>query len=335
MGSINSVTMKDIAKSLNVSITTISKVINGHSDIGSKTRSEVMAKIAEKGYVPNMMATNLRRSKANMVALVLSDISKPYFGRVIEGYENTLGAAGYQTMTFSSMEQGEREEHFIHQIASVNMAGIIIDPVQDSDPEKKALKQIGIPYVFSNRFLDEKSDYYVAADNDMAGYLGVTHLLERWGGRPVVCVNGPSRISPTIKRFAGYRRALEEAGVGFNPNYVYDNCFGLNDAFEIGMKIASAMPRPFSVFCSTDQIAVGVLRALYEKGLRTPQDAAVIGVDDIDMAQYLTPALSTVSLPKESIGRASAQMLIDLIEGKSVDNPRILLEPELIARETT
>lgn len=335
MAHTNNVTMKDIAKSLGVSITTVSKVVNGHNDISEKTRKEVMDRIAEMGYVPNMLAMNLRRNRANMVALVLSDLSKPYYGRVIEGYERVLEAAGYQTITFSSMENREREDRFIRRIASMNMAGIIIDPAQNSDPEQTALKNAGIPYVFSNRFPQADSGYYVAADNDLAGYLATCHLLDRKKAAPVFCVNGPSHISPTVTRFRGYRKALDERKMPFRAEYVFENCFGLDEAYEIGRKIARMTRPPFSVFCATDQFAVGIVRALHDEGLRIPEDVGVMGVDDIDMAQYIIPALTTVSLPKARIGEASARMLIDLIEGREVEKPRILLKPELIVREST
>jgi len=335
MAHTNNITMKDIAKSLNVSITTVSKVINGHSDISEKTRREVMDKIAELGYVPNMLAMNLRRSRANMVALVLSDLSKPYYGRVMEGYERVLEAAGYQAITFSSMENREREDRFIRRIASMNMAGIIIDPAQNTDPEGDALKHTGIPYVFSNRYPCADSGYYVAADNDLAGYMATRHLLERKPGCPVFCVNGPRLISPTLTRFRGYCKALEETKTPFRSEYVFENCFGLDEAYAIGRKIAAMVKPPFSVFCATDQFAVGILRALHDSGLQVPRDVGVIGVDDIDVARYLVPAITTMALPKEQIGEMSAQMLINLIEGREVTQPRVLLKPELIVRETT
>ena len=330
-----SVTMRDIARSLHVSTTTVSKVLNGANDISEKTRAEVLKKVEESGYVPNLMATNLRKNKASIVALVLSDITKPYFGNVLAGYESTLEAAGYQTMTFSSMESGVREVRFIHMIASMNMAGIIIDPAQDSDPAQAALKQTGIPYVFSNRFLDAEKDCYVAADNDMAGYLATRHLLERKPGAPVMCLSGPNRISPTTTRCRGYRRALEEAGIAARPEWVFSNCFDLPDAYAIGRRIVRDVRPPFSVFCHTDQFAIGLMRALYDSGLRIPEDVGIISVDDIDSARYLHPALTTIALPKEQIGCLSAKMLISLMKGEALETRQILLEPELVIRETT
>jgi len=224
---------------------------------------------------------------------------------------------------------------FIRRIASMNMAGIIIDPAQNSDPQQAALKQAGLPYVFSNRYPDADSGYYVAADNVLAGYMATSHLLEKKPGAPVFCVNGPSHISPTVTRFMGYRKALDEKKMSFRADHVFENCFDLDEAYEIGRKIARMAKPPFSVFCATDQFAVGIVRALHDSGLRIPEDAGVIGVDDIDMAMYMIPALTTVALPKSRIGEMSASMLIDLIEGREVEIPRILLEPELIVREST
>lgn len=328
-------TMKDIARSLNVSITTVSKVINGHHDISEKTRQDVMSKIIEMGYVPNIMAANLRRAHANIVALIFSDATKPYFGQIIEGYESVLEREGYSTITLSSNEHPEREKAFLRSIASLNMAGIIIDPSQNSDKSKEALEQTGLPYVFSSRFLDENDDCYVAADNRQAGYTATAHLLKRKPGRPVFCVNGPNGISVTVMRFQGYCSALAEAGMKAEEKYIFNNCFGLRDAYEIGLRIAKEAEPPFSVFCSTDQMAAGVMRAFYDSGIRVPADAGVIGVDDIDISSYLVPALTTVAIPRKSIGEMSARMLVSLMRGEQVQQPRVLLPVKLIVREST
>ncbi len=331
----NTATMKDIASRAHVSVTTVSKVLNGHQDISEKTREHVLKVVEEAGYVPNLMAVNLRCNKGNMVGLVLSDVSKPYFAKVIYGYESTLLAAGYQTLLFNSFEQAERQLQILRQIASMYLAGVIIDPAQHSQGSKSILESMGIPYVFSNRFFERDRDYYVAADNERASYLATNHLISRKPGRPVLCINGPDEISPTTLRYAGYCKALEDAGIAPHPEWVYNDQYGLSDAYATGRKIAESFSPPFSVFCSTDQIAVGVLRALHDAGLSIPEDAGIIGIDDIDMAPYLTPALSTVALPKEQIGEISANLLIELMKGKPVQTPRYLLDPALVIRETT
>ncbi len=331
----NNITMKDIAKRMHVSVTTVSKVLNGHQDISEPTRQRVLQTVKEMGYVPNLMAVNLRCNKGNMVGLVLSDISKPYFSKVIHGYESTLLAAGYQTLIFNSLEQADRQYQILKQIASMYLAGVIIDPAQNSQSSKEVLDSMDIPYVFSNRYFAQDEDYYVAADNKKASYLATEHLIQRKPGFPVLCINGPDNISPTIRRYEGYLEALKDASIQQKSEWVFNNLYDLSDAYTIGKKIASTFQPPFSIFCSTDQLAVGVLRALHDSGLRVPEDVGIVGVDDVDMAPYLTPSLSTVSLPKESIGETSANLLITLMNGQPVETPRYLLDPKLIIRETS
>jgi DNA-binding LacI/PurR family transcriptional regulator len=175
----------------------------------------------------------------------------------------------------------------------------------------------------------------VASDNIQAGYLATRHLIARKPGRPVICVDGPRNVSPSVARLNGYRQALREAGMPFEECYVFRDHYGLQDAFDVCESIVKTVEPPFSVFCSTDLIAMGVLRGLHAQGLCIPGDVGVIGVDDIEMAAYLTPALSTVSLPKELIGEQSAEILINLMEGRKVEQPIRFLAPELIVRETT
>ncbi|WP_027086579.1 LacI family DNA-binding transcriptional regulator [Cohnella panacarvi] len=328
-------TIKDIAAFAKLSVTTVSKVINQHPDISTATKKRVLKAIDELGYVPNLMASNLRKKSANLVALLLSDMSKPYFANMINGFDKVLNESGYQTLIFSSNEDAEREQKLIRQISSIKIAGIIVDSAQNGEKNIELLDTIGVPYIRVNRISNSESGYYVAADNELAGYLATEHLLQVKPDAPVLCVNGPDDISPTIARYVGYRRALQEAGVNEDEQWVFNNHYGLTDAYRTGLYIADHYKPPFSVFCSTDLIALGLLRALSERGIKVPEEVSVIGVDDIDIAAYSTPALSTISLPKELIGEKSAEMLIALINNEEIEIPRCLLAPELIIREST
>jgi LacI family transcriptional regulator len=281
------------------------------------------------------MASNLRRKKGNMVALVLSDISTPFFSKVIQSYEKTLSAAGYQILIFGSYENAEKEYKFIRQLSSLHVAGIILDLAKDSTKSVAAMRKAKIPYVLSNRYMKRDEGPIAAGDNIMAGYIATKHLLCRKPGAAVLCINGPNNISPTAERHEGYRMALAEAGAEYDASRVYNDFYGLADSHEAGLEICKKFSPPFSIFCSTDLIAIGVLSGLRDSGLRVPADAGVIGIDDIELSAYLNPPLSTVSLQKELIGVQSAEILIDLMEGRDVASPIRFLSPELIQRETT
>jgi LacI family transcriptional regulator len=327
--------MRDVAKLMNVSVTTVSKAINDHKDISAKTKDRVFKTIHEIGYIPNFMASNLRRKKGNMVALVLSDISTPFFSKVIQSYEKTLSAAGYQILIFGSYENAEKEYKFIRQLSSLHVAGIILDLAKGSTKSVAAMRKAKIPYVLSNRYIKRDEGPIVAGDNIMAGYIATKHLLCRKPGASVLCVNGPDNISPTAERHEGYRMALAEAGAEYDAQLVFDDFYGLADSYEVGLGICEKFNPPFSIFCSTDLIAIGVLSGLRGGGLRVPEDVGVIGVDDIEMSAYLNPPLSTISLQKELIGAQSAEILIGLMEGREITNPIRFLSPELIERQTT
>lgn len=309
--------------------------MNQHPDISTTTKKRVLKAIDDLGYVPNLMASNLRKKSANLVALLLSDMSKPYFSNMISGFDKVLNESGYQTLIFSSNEDAEREQKLIRQISSIKIAGIIVDSAQNGEKNIELLETLGVPYILVNRISIRDTGYYVAADNEMAGYLATEHLLQVKPSAPVLCVNGPDNISPTTARYDGYRRALQVAGVSQDTQWVFNNHYGLIDAHRTGLYIAEHYKPPYSVFCSTDQIAIGILRALSERGIKVPEEVSVIGVDDIDIAAYTTPALSTISLPKELIGERSAQMLLSLINKEEVETPRCLLAPELVIREST
>lgn len=328
-------TLRDVARELNISVTTVSKVINDHDDISEETRIKVWNTIHRIGYTPNFMAANLRRKHGSIVGLMVSDISQPYFTEVIKGYETTLNNGGYQTMIFTSFEDPERELALLRQTASLNLAGIIIDIAQNSQNTIEFLRTLDIPFVLSNRYVDKDKDYYVVADNIEVGYQAVRHLLSKKPMAPVICINGPDSISPTLDRYEGYLKAINEAGIEFREELVFNNHYGLQDGYSVGIEICQTFQEPISVFCSTDVIALGVIRAALEMGRSIPGDIAVIGVDDIEFSSYSKPTLTTMALPKGQIGSKSADKLIQLIENKVIEVPREYVQPELKIRETT
>jgi LacI family transcriptional regulator len=281
------------------------------------------------------MAAQIRRSQSRMVGIVVSDLSQPFFSHVLQACEAELGKAGYQTLLFNSFENPEKEMNAVKQLVSLNAAGCIMDLSQNSKDSIPFLRKHRMPFVLFGRRFSEVEDYYVVPDNRAVGYDATRHLLECLPERPVLCVNGPNGISPTTERYERYVRAKREARREVDQRFVFHNCFGMDDGYNAGLMAAERVPAPFSVFCSTDRIAAGFLRALYERNLRVPDDAAIVGVDDIAEARFMIPALSTVALPKKQMAEESACMLMELVNGKQIDNPRIQLPGKLIIRESS
>ncbi|MGI6174788.1 MAG: LacI family DNA-binding transcriptional regulator [Christensenellales bacterium] len=252
-------TMRDIARHLNVSVTTVTKALHGHSDISDETKKKVQDAAQELGYVLNFMAAHMRQTNGTLVGLVLSDISKPFFSDMIHGYEHTLTEAGYYTLLFTSYEDAHKEFEHIKQLCSLNIAGIILDLAQGSEKSVQWLRTRGVPFVLTNRYQCAHEDYYVMADNEQVGYLATRHLLRNNTDGPVLCVNGPEGISPTVRRYAGYCRALQEAGRSVDRKYIFQDNYGLEDAYKAGLVAGRRCKPPFGVFCSTDHVECVVL----------------------------------------------------------------------------
>lgn len=326
-------TLRDVAERMNVSVMTISKVINGHSDISEKTKKEVWDTIREIGYTPNFMAANMRKKHSNVIALVLSDLSQPFFSEIIYEYEQILNDAGYQVLIFNSYEDSKKELELLKKIATINVAGLIVDIAQHPENSIQYLRTMGIPFILSNRYVSRDEDYYVVADNVMAGYEATKYLIKKKPSAPVLYLNGPES-SPTADRFEGYVKALKESSVEIQNEWVFSHHYKLEDAYETGKKICKLFKPPFSVFCATDQIAIGFMRAVAEAKYSIPKDVAVMGVDDISVSGYVVPALTTISLPIKEIGKKSVEKLLALIEGRVVDVPREVIAPKLTERES-
>jgi LacI family transcriptional regulator len=316
-----------------LSVPTVSKVLNGRGSLSRETRERVRAAADEMGYVANFMASQIRRNKSSIVGMVMSDLSQPFFSQVLMAGEAALEAEGYRAMWFTSFENEQKEYDAVRQLASLGAAGCIIDLSQNTRDAVPFLRSSDMPYVLMGRRLLSEEDCFVGADNRLAGREATAHLISRKPGRPAVCVNGPSGISPTTDRYEGFLDALREAGAP--PGQVYENCYGLEDGYRAGLDAARRVEAPFSAFCSTDRIAQGFIRGLWEGGLRVPKDVSVAGVDDIESAGYMTPSLTTLALPKREMAEKSVEMLIQTISGEKPEPSRILLRGQLIVRESS
>lgn len=327
-------TLKDIAEKLHLSITTISKALNGHPDIPEARRNEILDLVEKMNYVPNTMAKSLRNKKTKFIGLVVSDNSNPYYARVIKGVEEFLFGQGYQTLIFNNNEDVKKELFFIKELRSINVAGVILTPALGNQDSVEILKKFKIPYVLANRYLDRNRDNYVIVNDFQAGYIGTKHLLGK-RFKKVLFINGNEHISAARERFEGYLSAMNEAGVTVGSDWVYNNGITQENGYKIAKTILKKHSRPFSLMCFSDYVAIGAMKAIFETGTKIPQEVAVMGIDDIDLFSFIHPGLTTVYVPKKELGLRSAELLIGLIkEPEKVKGRKIILEPKLVIRDS-
>jgi LacI family transcriptional regulator len=174
----------------------------------------------------------------------------------------------------------------------------------------------------------------VLTDNQLGGYLATCHLLEL-GHRRIACIAGPSTITPSAERIIGYRKALEEAGISYDESLIIRGDYHAQSGMEITQSILKMDPRPTAIFCLNDLMALGALRAAAEAGCSVPQDLAVVGYDDLELAHFTNPPLTTIAQPKKEVGAQAISLLVDRISRKSRPPSRLVLPPELIIRRST
>lgn len=348
------VTLKDIAQKLNVSMTTISKALNNHPDVSKKLRKQIIEIADGMSYVPNTLAKTLRSKRSNFIGLIVSDNTNPYYARVIRGVEETLSLKGYHTLIFNNNEEPEKELKFIGELRSISVAGVIITPALGNDRGVRLLKKHNIPFVLAHRYIDKESDNYVIADDVKAGYIATKYLIENRYKR-IFLINGDPAISSARDRCEGYRMALEENGLSYDERLVYSSATGQENGYMITKEIiAGYTPLPYSILCISDYVATGAMKALSDHKISIPGQVALMGIDDIDLFTYMPFGLTTVHIPKKELGIKSAELLLEIMadtyeaeedeniensgfspdEGKKPETRQIILPPKLVVRDS-
>lgn len=337
--------LKDLAEGLGVSITTVSKALNNHPDISAKRKKEILDYAKSVNYVPNQVARSFRQQKTKMVGVIISDNSNPFYARIIRGIEETLSVQGYYCIVMNSHEDVDKEIKLVDELRGLNVAGVIIAPAAGNKKSREILRSNGIPYVLVTRYINKNEDTYVVLDDFQAAYMTTKHLCG-YGNEKIFFLNFLSSVSSAKNREKGYKKALEESGMEFDPSRVVSGCINQADGYEAMKRILEKNKPPFSVMCYSDYIAIGAICAIQERGLNLPYDIALCGNDDIGILSFVKPRLTTIGAPKLRMGIASAELLYELmkkqgnndtsdLKGDSVEEKHIFLKPELIIRETS
>jgi LacI family transcriptional regulator len=332
------VTMRDIAEDLGVSICTVSKVLRDHPDIGSKTKERVLTRVRELNYRPNLTARALVTGRSHTIGLVVPDLVHPFFGEVASGISKILRKHGYSLIISSSGEDGELENRAIDQLLARQVDALVLAACQYDPGLSDRIKDYNTPLVWIDRRPEDAAVNFIGVDDEQIGCIATQHLLDV-GCRRIAHIGGPA-ISTAAGRLEGYRKTLVRHGFSVDPSLVISLVQGDPGGDITGynaMKQLLALKQiPDSVFCYNDPTAMGAMQAIIEKGLRIPQDLAIIGSGNVRYSNFLRVPLSTVDQQSDEIGIRAAQLGLKLIEAKKPPKPStILLKPRLIVREST
>ncbi|WP_063842886.1 LacI family DNA-binding transcriptional regulator [Sphaerimonospora mesophila] len=333
-----SANIKEVARYAGVSLGTVSNVLNRPDVVSPTTRRRVLDAIDKLGYVRNDSARQLRAGRSRTIAIVVLDVSNPFFTDVIRGAEAVVESAGGMLVVCNSGEDARREHRYLDMLEEQRVQGLLITPVSDGRHKRlDAFVAHGIPVVLVDRGSGHPSRCSVAVDDVAGGRLAAEHLADR-GHERIRYVGGPLSIRQVADRRAGATAALAERAPHARLETYETATLSVTAGRQAAEDIAALPPgeRPTAVFCANDLLALGVLQGLTAHGIRVPEDIALVGYDDIDFAAAAAVPLSSVRQPRARLGRTAAELLLEeSLEGDEHSHRHVVFQPELVVRTSS
>ena len=327
-------TINDVARHAGVSPITVSRVINNSGYISPKTRERVQAAIDELGYVPNIIARSLRSKRTNTLALVITDITNPFFTSLARGVEDTASDAGFNVIFCNTDESIEKEEKYVSLLLQKQVDGILLVPANSASLSIELIQEQDTPVVILDRKVFNVNVDVVRCDSEASAYQ-LTRLLIQEGHTSIANLSGPKEVSTAEDRVRGYWCAMSEAGLA-NPDLVFYGSYTQASGYENARRAMALSPRPTAFFTGNNFIAIGALKALQEAGLKMPDDFSLVTFDDLPLSIMLEPMLTVARQPAYEMGCRGTQLLLRrLSEDVPEKCTEVLLPIEIVLRQIT
>jgi DNA-binding LacI/PurR family transcriptional regulator len=326
------VTIHEIAKAANVSIATVSRALNnaGHT-VNQETKNRILAIANELGYQPNLAARNLRTEKSSVIGIIADDIVTPFTPAIIRGIQDFFYQAGYKCLITNTDWDPDKELAAIDEIMGYTQGIIFVESWSRSSNAK--LDQANKKYVYVHRMFESRYLHSVVPDEIYGARLAVQHLISL-GHQRIAFINGPERYYASVDRLKGYQMELELAGIQYDSALVERGEWDVATGNAAMQRILDRQEPLTAVFAANDLMALGAIHAIQDAGLRVPQDIAVVGYDDREIAELTRPSITTVSMPCYEMGETAAKMLLDLLIEHEEPLEEQKIRGELIIRES-
>jgi LacI family transcriptional regulator len=327
--------IKDVALKANVSTTTVSHVVNRTRFVSDKVRGEVEAAIRALDYVPSAVARSLKSNTTKTIGMLIPNCSNPYFSEIVRSVEDHCFGAGYTLILCNTDDDPHRQGAYLQVLSEKRIDGMIIISTGEDRDLLRLLKGLPIPTVLLDREIGEVNCDLVETAHVQGGMMATEHLLDL-GHRRIACLAGPADLNSSAQRIEGWRRALTNAGLAAEvESLLWHSDFSSQGGFNTMQTILASAQAPSAVFVCNDLMCMGALSAAHQAGVRVPQDLSLIGFDDIELAKFTSPALTTIAQPKHRIGVTAVDMVLERIQGGRVQARQVILQPELIVRNST
>ena len=332
------VTIYDIARQLDLSPATISRALQDHPAINPRTKVLIADKAREMGYRTNTFASNLRRQRTNTIGVIVPRLNSNFMSAVLAGMEKVANEAAYNLIISQSLESAKKEVTNARTMFNSRVDGLLVSLAYDTDTIDHFAPFIkkGIPLLFFDRVYAHEQCVSIVIDNAKAGYEATAHLIEQ-GRRRILHVTGNLKRNVYADRLKGYRQALLEHNIPYDPALVLETDLGQEAGAEAARSLLAAHPRPDGLFVANDFCAVNCMKALKGAGIRIPEEVAVVGFNNDPVSRVVEPALTTIHYPGQEMGEIAAKTLINHLTGATSIHAThtITLRSELVIRQSS
>jgi DNA-binding LacI/PurR family transcriptional regulator len=325
--------MKHIARMANVSLGTVSHVLNDSARVRDPLRKRVLEAVEALGYQPSQLARGLRRDKTDMIGMIIPDVTNPFFPAVVRGAEDIAFSKGYRLILCNTDNDHTKELAHLNALRTYLPAGLLVIPSTFSDiaAQTESYRKAGTSVVCVDRMPRQWNGDSVTVANEEGAYRA-TRFLIQMKHRQIAMITGPLHLTNARERLNGFRRAMHEARVSISADYIQEATFDKQAGYEKSMVLLRMLPRPTAFFAGNDMIALGVLLAIRGMGLRCPEDISVIGFDNLDFAETTSPSLSSVHQSGYQLGATAARIVLDRVSGDASPAKHCVLQTELKVR---
>lgn len=322
-------TIKDVANEAEVSVATVSRVLNSKGYVNEETRKKVLTAIKKLDYKPNAVARSLYKKQSKTIALIVPNITNPFFPEVARAIEDVMSSKDYTLILCNSDDQEDKEKKYFEMMKQKYVDGVII---VTSTLTPKHIKKNGIPIVAVDRFIDQNIPY--VSVNNIEGARQAVRYLKETGCHKIAHIRGPKNLRNAEERFQGYLMEVQNER-WFNEDLVINGNFDIKLTTEVTEKLLKQHPDIDGIFAGNDYMALGVIKAAIKLGKRVPEDLSVIGFDGINLSKLTNPEITTIAQPIYQIGYTAAEMLLDLIEGRPINKVHHQLNVSLSRGQST
>ncbi|ELK47774.1 LacI family DNA-binding transcriptional regulator [Halobacillus sp. ACCC02827] len=323
-------TIKDVAKLAGVAVSTVSYALNDSNKISLETKRRVKEAASALNYQKNGIASDLKKHRTNTIALILSDLSGPYYSELIKGVQDVAVSNGYDLIACSSV--GGKESTAVKFLREKRVDGaIILAHNIDDDIAVEAARE-GFPLVVLDRKLNNDNIYHVEVDNEHGGFIATEYLI-KYGFKKIGYVSGPSNSYDNKRRLEGFKKALDMHNIVFQSKWKVSGDFTREGGYRAAKLLIAQQEMPEAVFFANDEMAIGGLKAFEEYGIKVPEDISIIGFDDIQISEFVSPPLTTVSQPKYEVGALAVHIIFQALQNQDVDS-KYTLHTKLVQRNS-